>query len=116
MNPNFNAEQAEAMIGKHLLIGLTIHDHLDEVVGRVQIHGTIVRVNQQEGVVVRLHPSGVEYMMPAILAAYQKAPPGEYHLQDTGEVVTNPDLMATWIVYEPPEDIEARLREESSGQ
>ena len=113
---HFNPERAEAMIGKHLLIGLTIQDHLDNVLDRVQLHGDIIRINSEEGVVVRLHPSGVEYAMPAILSAYEEAAPGEYHLQSTGEVVVDPDLMATWVVYEPAEDTEARLREEGESQ
>lgn len=116
MSTQFNPERAEEMLGKHLLIGLTIHDHLDEVVDRVQLHGDIIRINQEEGVVVRLHPSGVEYAMPAVLSAYEEAPPGDYHLQATGEVVSNPDLMATWIVYEPADDTEERLREEGNQQ
>lgn len=113
MSTYFDNDRAATMIGKHLIIGLTIHDALDNVVDRVQLHGNIVRVNEKEGVVVQLLPSGVEYAMPAVFSAYEEAPPGDYHFQSTGEVITNPDLMATWVVYEPPEDTEARLSEEA---
>jgi|GEM_PF-3314603 len=111
MTQYFDRERADGMIGKHLIIGLTIHDAFDTVVDRVQLHGTIIRVTQDEGVVVRLLPSGVEHAMPAILSAYEAAPPGDYHFQNTGEVVTDPDLMTTWAVYEPPEDTEARMED-----
>jgi hypothetical protein len=103
-DPHFDHERAAALIGKHLIIGLTIHDREDNPVDHVQLHGDIVRVNQAEGVVVRLHPSSVEYAMPAVLAAYEEAPPGDYRFSATGEVVSDPDLMTTWVVYEPEEE------------
>lgn len=85
------------------MIGLEVHDRHDNHVDNVQLHGRIARVNPEEGVVVLLHPSGVEYAMPAVLAAYEDAPPGDYQLQSTGEVVRDPDLLTSWVVYEPPE-------------
>lgn len=103
LNPHFDAERAATFVGKHLIIGLEVHNRLDELVDTVQLHGPIVRVTPDEGVVVSLHPSGVEYAMPAILSAYEEAPPGDYHFQASGDVVSNPDLMTTWVVYEPPE-------------
>jgi len=104
------------MIGKHLIIGLTIHDMFDNVVDHVQLHGNIVRVSAEEGVVVKLVPSGVEHIMPAVLSAYEEAPPGDYHFQSTSEVVSNPDLLTAWVVYEPPEDTEARLEDERNSR
>lgn len=100
-NQHISPERAATMIGKSVIIGLTIHDRDDNEVDRVQLHGEILRINQEEGVVVKLLPSGVEYNMPAILSAYEEAPPGDYHFQSTGEVITDPDLMTSWVVYEP---------------
>jgi hypothetical protein len=100
-DPHFDSERAASLVGKHLIIGLTVHDREDTPIDQIQLHGDIVRVNQPEGVVVRLHPSGVEYAMPAVLAAYEPAPPGDYQFSASGEVVRDPDLMTTWVVYEP---------------
>lgn len=102
-SPHFDRERAAALVGKHIIIGLTVHDRQDNPVDHIQLHGDIVRVNEAEGVVVQLHPSGVEYQMPAVFAAYEEAPPGDYQFAATGEVVSNPDLMTTWVVYEPEE-------------
>ena len=100
-NQHINQEQAAAMIGKSVIIGLTIHDRDDNEVDRVQLHGETLRINQEEGVVVKLLPSGVEYNMPAVLGAFEEAPPGDYQFQNSGEIITNPDLMTSWVVYEP---------------
>ncbi|HVZ38396.1 MAG TPA: hypothetical protein VHI13_03895 [Candidatus Kapabacteria bacterium] len=100
-NPHFDTERAAAMIGKHIIIGLELHDRQDNHIDNIQLHGHILRVNADEGVVVHLIPSGVEYAMPAVLSAYEPAEPGDYEFQSTGEIVSNPDLMASWVVYEP---------------
>lgn len=100
---HFDHERAAAMVGKYLIIGLEIHDQQDNHVDNAQLHGRILRVNADEGVVVALHPSGVEYAMPGVLAAYEQAPPGDYQFKSTGEVIHDPDLMTSWVVYEPPE-------------
>lgn len=104
ISPHFDAERADGLIGKHILIGLEIRDRNENHVEDVQFHGNIIRVNATEGVVVLLEPSRVEYCMPAIFAAYEEAPPGSYTLASTQEVIHDPDLLTTWVVYEPPDE------------
>ncbi len=88
---------ANVLVGKHVLAGLTFVKPDGAVVQRLQVHGTITRVNA-EAVTVKLIPSGDEFTMPVQGAAYQRAAPGRYQLQATGEIVENPDILCDWTV------------------
>jgi hypothetical protein len=37
------------------------------------------------------------------LEAFEAAPPGEYRLRSSGEVVVNPDYITSWVVEAPPD-------------
>ena len=98
-------ELAASFIGKHLLIGITYLDHDDSLIGREQFHGHIVRINEHEGIVVKLNGSGGEYKLPPDLNSLRQAPEGEYRLRSTGEVIVNPDLLTSWTINKPkPEE------------
>jgi len=97
--PYFDSEEAEFIIGKHLLVGITHRNHADEVTGVEQFHGEIIRANEKEGIVVRLNGSTEERWVPPDLSRLEEAAPGNYRLKATGEVVVDPDLLATWTVY-----------------
>jgi hypothetical protein len=90
-------------VGKTIIVGMSYREYGHEVSRQYQFHGDIVRVNLQEGVVVRL-PSGEERQLPPDARAFKPAPPGEYRFRSTGEVIVNPDLMTTWFV-DPPRDM-----------
>lgn len=87
---------AETYIGKHLMIGMTYLDQDGEFIEQKQFHGRIVRINEREGIVVRLHNSDEEFALPPALESLAEVPEGEYQLHSTGEVVVNPDLLTTW--------------------
>jgi hypothetical protein len=97
----FDEELAASFVGKHLLIGLTYLDHLGEVVEQKQLHGEITRITPHEGVIISLAPSGDEFRLPPDLRSLQVAPPGEYRLRSTGEVVVNLDLLTQWTINKP---------------
>jgi len=42
--------------------------------------------------------------LPPDLRAFQDAPPGEYRLRSTGEVVVDPDFISSWTINRPPPD------------
>jgi hypothetical protein len=86
----------ESYIGKHLLVGITYLDHEGKLLEQNQFHGEIVRINENEGIVIRLHDSDEEFKLPPSVKSLQPAPPGEYRLRATGEVVVNPDFITTW--------------------
>src|SRR5262245_54337385 len=94
-------EQAASFVGKYLLIGITSLDHEGNLIEQRQFHGRIVRVNEHEGIVVKLSGSGDEYALPPDLNFLQEAPKGEYRLHSTGEVVTDPDLLTSWTINKP---------------
>ncbi len=89
---------AASYIGKHLLIGMTYLDHNEQPLEQRQFHGEIIRINEHEGIVVRLHDSEEEFKLPADIDSLKPAPEGEYRLRATGETVVNPDLLTTWTL------------------
>lgn len=95
-----NKPSVETYIGKHLLFGITYLDHDENLIDQVQLHGTITRI-EATIIAIRLHGSNEEFTLPPDLDAINEAPPGEYKLRSTGEVVENPDLLATWTVTQP---------------
>lgn len=100
--PHFNDEEAKAIIGKHLLVGVTYRKHSEEVTGHEEFHGEIVRATQEGGIIVHLAGSDEERWVPPDLSRLEQAEVGEYRLKSTGEVVVNPDYISTWIVYPKP--------------
>jgi hypothetical protein len=102
--PRFDDEEAKAIIGKHLLVGITHCDHQGEVVGVEQFHGEIIRASRGEGIVIRLGGSAAEWFMPPDLSRLEPAAPGHYRLKGSGEVVIDPDFLSTWTVYPPTSD------------
>ena len=99
--PYFDEKEAKAIIGKHLLVGVTHRNYSDEVTGVEQFHGEIIRASREEGIILRLSGSGEERWVPPDLSRLEQADPGEYRLKSTGEVVVNPDFLSTWTVYPP---------------
>jgi hypothetical protein len=90
--------------GKLLLVGLTINDHDGGFLRREQCYGRIVSADRSKGLVIALEGSeaGKTYRLPPDLRSVQRAPRGQYRLRSTGEVVTDPDFVAKWIVQRPP--------------
>lgn len=95
----FTPEQVASVIGKHLLVGLTHRSLDDQVVSLEQFHGTIDRINLQEGLILKLYASGEERSLPPDLSRLEKANAGEYRLKTTGEVVVDPDFTLMWTIY-----------------
>ena len=96
--PAWDAKLAEAMIGARVLIGLTRRsaegDRLE------QMYGTIVSAHPSKGFAVELAGtrSGETYHLPPDLRGFFKAPPGEYRLRSTQEVVIDPEFTSSWTI------------------
>lgn len=89
------------LLGKVILIGLTYYSHDNELIGQKQYWGTVIEANKKR---IRIQQNNGEiFSLPPDLRSTEKAPPGEYRLKSTGEVVMNPDFLTTWIVNEPEE-------------
>jgi hypothetical protein len=84
--------------GAKVLIGIT-----RELQGggyeQEQYHGTASFEDQGSfGLVIVQCSDGIEREYPFDARSLARAAPGEYHLRSTGEVVTDPDFLMTWIV------------------
>lgn len=102
MKPEFDEVKAKSLIGKHVIIGLTYLDHNGSLIGQEQLHGDIIRINENEKVVViKLGDTGKEFTLPLVIDAFTEAPKGEYRISKTGEVVINPDLTTAWTIKQP---------------
>ena len=94
-----NAEKEitlDELLGKVLLVGITYYTHDNEYIEQKQFYGTVVEANET---LVRIkQKDGTDFTLPPDLSSTQRARPGEYKLRSTGEVVVNPDFLATWNV------------------
>jgi hypothetical protein len=100
--PDFDEDLAQSYIGRTIIIGITYCDHTGAVTEQRQLHGTISAAGR-EGIVIALAGThaGETWTMPPDLESIRSAPAGEYRFRETGEVVVDPDLMATWTVTAP---------------
>ena len=91
----------EDLIGKVILVGVTYTDAHDNIHCRKQWWGTVEKASMREGISVSLRNSSDACVLPPDLRAIRRASPGEYRLKESGEIVTDPDFLATWICVEP---------------
>ena len=100
LNPHYDDELAQSWVGKTILIGKTILDVNGNAVDQKQLYGVIKSVSAKDGFLVELQgeSAGSTEWLPPDLRSFQDAPPGEYRLRSTGEVITDPDLLSTWTV------------------
>lgn len=91
----------EELVGKVVLIGITYMDARDNIRDRKQWWGTVEKASAGEGIHVNLRNSTDPCVLPPDLSAIRHAAPGEYHLKESGEIVTDPDFLTTWTCVEP---------------
>ena len=101
MHDDFDEEFASDMLGKHVLVGITFVDAAERPVEQRHLHGWVVRASRNEGVVLKLEPSGEELKLPPLTRAFDFADPGEYRLDSTGEVIIDPDYTCAWFIRDP---------------
>jgi len=87
-------------INKTLLIGMTYLKHDGTFIEQKQYFGTIVKINKQEGIVVKLDNNN-EFKLPPDFRSFKKANPGEYTEKSTGKVIIDPDYLTTWTITKP---------------
>lgn len=90
------------LLGKSVLVDITLLDHKDELLSEHQFHG---RVDSLDDGLVHFRPgSGEGFFLPPHPSAFVKARPGKYRLRSTGEVVVDPDFIASWTIRGPAPD------------
>lgn len=97
----FNYRKARKYIGKKLLICLTYYDHKGKLIERKQLHGPIKRINQDEGIVVKVQGRRKLCQFPPDLSCFTKAKKVAYRLKSTGEWVSGLDLITYWKLIKP---------------
>jgi hypothetical protein len=89
------------LIEKTILIGLTYYTADDEFIEQKQYWGTVIESNENR-ILVKLN-DGKILGLPPDLSSTKIAPPGEYRLRSTGEVVVDPNYLMTWNINRPKE-------------
>jgi len=87
------------LIGKTILIGLTYYTADNEFIERKQHWGTVIESNETQ-ILVKLN-NGETLWLPPDLSSTKIAPPGEYRLRSTGEIIVDPDYLTTWNINRP---------------
>jgi hypothetical protein len=99
----------KSIIGKHILVGITVLNNNDEVVSSFELHGIIEYAQKNDKISIRLKNNDLNletdengyYNLPPDLSAISVAGEGIYTLHFNGEKVENPDLLASWDVVQP---------------
>jgi hypothetical protein len=88
-------------IGRTLLLCLNYLETDCKPRRQEQVVGTIMVVDFDEGIVVSCEPEGRMFVLPGDPSRIERAPPAEYRLRSTGQVVTKPDYIATFTTTQP---------------
>ena len=98
--PVWDEEAAARLDGALVLVGITYLRPAGPE--QVQFFGTVISVDRS-GITLRLggEREGESYELPPALEAFEPAPPGEYRLRSTGEIVTDPDYTTSWEITPP---------------
>ncbi len=101
--PSFDHAFARELIGKYVLVGITVQDKRGEFKRREQFHGTVVSADESSGIVLSLLGlrTGEFKTLPPMTEVFEAAPKGTYSLKDTGEDVVDPDFTCTWRLTQP---------------
>src|SRR6185436_12026224 len=96
--PRFDAAAAGELIGKYVLVGITVEDKRGQIKRQEQFHGTVVSADAHVGIVLMLQGTreGEKKTLPPATTVFEPAPKGTYTLRTTGENVDDPDFTVTW--------------------
>lgn len=97
----------EELLNKTCLIGLSYFDTDGNLLKQTQHAGTVVQVDAEAGISVRLQSSLTadqpEFILPPNLTAWYQAPAGHYRNAGSGVDMENPDFLVTWDVHRTQE-------------
>lgn len=99
----------EELIGKTCVVGVSYFDATGELLKQTQFAGTVQRVDAEHGISIHLQHSDPavapgDFIVPPVLEAWFKAPPGHYRHAPSGVDIENPDYLVTWDVHRQRQD------------
>jgi hypothetical protein len=101
--PEWDDDLAERHLGQYALVGITIvASDQETVLSQFQYHGRIVEAHPRRGIKIACEGAyqGKTLNFPPGQHAFRPAPPGDYELRSTGELVKDPDVLSIWTRYE----------------
>jgi hypothetical protein len=101
--PQFDHYVARELIGKHVLVGVTVLDSKGKLVEHKQFHGRVDKADAREGIRLKLlgGREGEFEWLPPQTNVFSKAKRGEYRLKGSEEVVVDPDYTTMWTYTQP---------------
>lgn len=98
-------DQALAMQlpGKMLLVGLSYFEAGAKApCDQQQVFGRVVHADACKGILLSLEGqrAGETFNLPPDTRSFQEAPPGEYRLRATGELVHDPDFTVSFAIHQ----------------
>ena len=87
--------------GKIVLVGLAYFEAgAEEPFEQQQLFGRVVHADEHSGILLSLQGlrDGEQYNLPPDTRSFREAPPGEYRLRSTGEVVVDPNFTVTFSI------------------
>ena len=101
--PEWIQDDADFLIGKYVLVGITCVAADGTVTSQKQFHGRVTKAEQNVGITIACEGAraGETYVVPPDSKSFQLARPGRYTLRSTGEVIENPDMTTSWTITAP---------------
>ncbi len=90
--------EPDKLIGKAVLIGVTLFRADGEFIRQIQVHGTVKSAGADTGVIIEDSKTRKEFFLPPAYDHIHEAAPGVYRALGTGEEYVDPDFVTQWAV------------------
>jgi len=98
----------EDTLQKSCLIGLTYFDLDGNELKQQLLAGTVIAVDAEMGITIKLlsaesnanNSKAANFIIPANLSCWFKAPKGEFHTSLEQVKIVDPDFLVTWDIYQ----------------
>jgi len=99
----WDEEVARELVGCLLVVGIAYAFPDGSLSEQHQLFGHVVAADRRDGIELRLagRYAGKKYRLPPDTSVLRRAPPGEYQLKSTSDVVSNPDYTCAWTIPAP---------------
>jgi hypothetical protein len=115
----YNARVAKELLNKYGYVGLRYVDKNGKIYKRESFHGSILAVNQTDGIQIWEGGTGKIKYLPPDLRAWEHARKGTYKDKKTGELIDGVDFISVWLVIKgnllSPEILNEKLNRTNGG-